>query len=339
MLNRIRGESILLHKVITVILFLFQISISFAHSIGTRVRLSLMKSVAKRQKEKEPNAICSVSSFTARPMLRTGVKDQSTRFLSFVDAMLGFRHLLTQEDLDKAASMCQNLRGHLKSRFIVLSDDRVPPPAPNKKRPHSDQSEGGSAARKRQQFQQVLSGANLAPLSNPDGIQVLSSLTSFPPLGHGVVQNPTNLAPLGYSTDIQMLISIAAFPPLSQGFVQNPGYQTSHQVPLNPQPHAVPPSSDGFQVVVGRGGRRQSQRILPGVAGVAGIQSIKSKKKAGHVTPVISETAVHVVEAAVHVDAVAAGGLTEDLERQDAEMVASMSDSSPTVYVDAPEEA
>ena len=46
-----------------------------------------MKSVAKRQKEKDPNAICSVSSFTARPMLRTGVKDQSTRFLSFVDAM------------------------------------------------------------------------------------------------------------------------------------------------------------------------------------------------------------------------------------------------------------
>ena len=318
------------------ILFLFQISISFAHSIGTRVRLSLMKSVAKRQKEKDPNAICSVSSFTARPMLRTGVKDQSTRFLSFVDAMLGFRHLLTQEDLDKAASMCQNLRGHLKSRFIVLSDDRVPPPAPNKKRPHSDQSEGGSAARKRQQFQPVLSGANLAPLSNPDGIQVL---TSFPPLGHGVVQNSANLAPLSYSADNQMLNPIAAFPPLSQGFVQYPGYRTSQHVPLIPPTQALQPSSDGFQVVVGRGGRRQSQRILPGVAGVAGIQNIKIEKKAGNVTPVINEANIHVVEAAVHLDAVAAGGLTEDLERQDAKMVASMSDSSPNAYVDAPEEA
>ena len=43
-------------------------------------------------------------------MLRVGGgKDQGTRFLTFVDAMLGFKHLLTQEDLDKAASMCQGL--------------------------------------------------------------------------------------------------------------------------------------------------------------------------------------------------------------------------------------
>ena len=61
-------------------------------------------------------------------MLRVGGgKDQGTRFLTFVDAMLGFKHLLTQEDLDKAASMCQGLKGHLKSRFLVLSDDRQPP--------------------------------------------------------------------------------------------------------------------------------------------------------------------------------------------------------------------
>ena len=111
--------------------FIFQISISFAHTIGTRVRLSLLRSVSRRQKDKDPKAVCSVSSFTSRPMLRVGGgKDQGTRFLTFVDAMLGFRHLLTQEDLDKAASMCQGLKGHLKSRFLVLSDDRQPPPLP-----------------------------------------------------------------------------------------------------------------------------------------------------------------------------------------------------------------
>ena len=118
---------------------ILQISISYAHSIGTRVRISLMKSVAKRQREKDPNAVCSVSSFTARPLLRVGGgKDKGTRFLSFVDAMIGFRHLLTQEDIDKAASMCQNLKGHLRSRFLVLSYDKTPPPPPNKKRPHSE---------------------------------------------------------------------------------------------------------------------------------------------------------------------------------------------------------
>ena len=44
--------------------------------------------------------------------------------------MLGYRHLLTVEDLNKAASMCSSLKGHLRSRFIVLSDDRDPPPPP-----------------------------------------------------------------------------------------------------------------------------------------------------------------------------------------------------------------
>ena len=115
------------------ICFIFQISISFAHTIGTRVRLSLLRSVSRRQKDKDPKAeaVCSVSSFTSRPMLRVGGgKDQGTRFLTFVDAMLGFRHLLTQEDLDKAASMCQGLKGHLRSRFLVLSDDRQPRPLP-----------------------------------------------------------------------------------------------------------------------------------------------------------------------------------------------------------------
>ena len=44
--------------------------------------------------------------------------------------MLGYRHLLTPEELNKAASMCSSHKGHLRSRFIVLSDDRDPPPPP-----------------------------------------------------------------------------------------------------------------------------------------------------------------------------------------------------------------
>ena len=102
--------------------YIGDVSISFAHTLGTRVRMS------KRQKEKDSNAICSVSAFTARPLLRVGGKDQGTRFLSFVDAVAGFRHLLTQEDLDRALSLCSGQKGKLKSRFLVLSDDRTLPP-------------------------------------------------------------------------------------------------------------------------------------------------------------------------------------------------------------------
>ena len=49
---------------------MFQISISYVHSLGMRVRISLMRAVSKRQKEHDEKAVCSVTSFTARPMLR-----------------------------------------------------------------------------------------------------------------------------------------------------------------------------------------------------------------------------------------------------------------------------
>ena len=93
-----------------------------------------MRSVSKRQKAHDPEAVCSVTSFTARPLLRVGGKDKGTRFLSFVDAMLGFRHLLTSEDLNKASSLCTSMKGTLKSKFIILSDDKVLPPPPNARR-------------------------------------------------------------------------------------------------------------------------------------------------------------------------------------------------------------
>ena len=75
-------------------------------------------------------------------IFRVGGKDKPTRFLSFVEAVHGFRHLLTQEDLDRAMSLCTSLKGHLKSKFLVLSDDRILPPYQPKsgKRSHPDNS-------------------------------------------------------------------------------------------------------------------------------------------------------------------------------------------------------
>ena len=115
--------------------YIKDISISFAHTVGTRVRISLMRAMSKRQKEKDPNAVCSVSAFTSRPLLCVGGKDQGTRFLSFVDAIAGFRHLLTQDDLDKALSLCSGQKGRLKSKYLVLSDDRILPPYQGRKQP------------------------------------------------------------------------------------------------------------------------------------------------------------------------------------------------------------
>lgn len=132
--------------------FIGKVSISYCHSLGTQVRLSLLRSIVKRQKEKDPNANSSVTSFTARPVLRVSTQGKGTRFLSYVEAIKGYGHLLTQSDLDRASSMCKSMRGTLRARFLVLDDDRVPPPPPNRQKRPAEQaadSETGPPAPKR----------------------------------------------------------------------------------------------------------------------------------------------------------------------------------------------
>ena len=50
--------------------YLGKISISYSHSLGTRIRLSIMRAISKRQHDHDPKSICTVMSFTARPMMR-----------------------------------------------------------------------------------------------------------------------------------------------------------------------------------------------------------------------------------------------------------------------------
>ena len=84
-------------------------------------------------------------------VFRVGTKDGGTRFMTFVDSINGFKHLLTQQDLDKALSTCSSMKGKLRSRFIVLSDDRTPPPPPANnrgKRTLDDEPEDNANKRK-----------------------------------------------------------------------------------------------------------------------------------------------------------------------------------------------
>ena len=200
-------------------MFKLQISISFAHNIGTRVRLSLMRSVSRRQKDKDPNAVCSVSSFTPRPMLRVGGgKDKGTRFLSFVDAMSGFRHLLTQEDIDKAASMCQGLKGHLSSRFIVISDDRTPPPPPNRKRPFNDDGEDVSG--KQFQNEQSTAPGQTIPLH-----QFAAPMIYGPPVSQIVPSSGYFTAPVVPSAGYHQA-PVGQIPQISAGYHQTSVGQT-----------------------------------------------------------------------------------------------------------------
>ena len=179
--------------------------------------------------------------------------------------MLGFRHLLTQEDLDKAASMCQGLKGHLRSRFLVLSDDRQPPPPPTKKRPFNDNEEETQG--KRFQNERPRSNSQVQPVNLVQVRQTANQSASTQPqqihpvLVHQVGSSVPSTHP-GYHTQqsvVQTLsgpaiFSPGAFPPLQ---VNHPVSQPN---PLLQQPKLVI-SGDGYQTVKTRHNRRQSQRV------------------------------------------------------------------------------
>ena len=222
-------------------------------------------------------------------MLRVGGgKNEGTRFLTFVDAMIGFKHLLTQEDLDKAASMCQGLKGHLKSQFLVLSDDRLPPPPPSKKRPFSkvDGEENPNVKRFGEisssgpeqvtaqihgQFQyQVPHGSSQAQammsVSGPEQVtaqihcqpqyqlQSLPSQSQAHSLMNGV-QQVLQYPSQQMLTSGQPLFSPSSFPPLP-GVQQIPVAQDLSTVPTV-QPGKIVVGGGGYQTVQGRNSRRQ----------------------------------------------------------------------------------
>ena len=70
MASKVRSTFASLVKAKPIPAFIGKVSLSFSHQIGTRVRLSIMKSISKRQKDRDQNAVCSVSAFTARPLMR-----------------------------------------------------------------------------------------------------------------------------------------------------------------------------------------------------------------------------------------------------------------------------
>ena len=125
---------------------------------------------------------------------RVGTKESGTRFLSFVDSALGYRHLLQQADLDRAMSLCTGMRGKLRSRFIVLSDDRVLPPPPvrephgKRKKPASESDPGTKRGRSGRRA----STPSVTPAPTPSSRQ--GPVSAAPPVpAHGYFTSFQNL--------------------------------------------------------------------------------------------------------------------------------------------------
>ena len=142
--------------------------------------------------------------------------------------MLGYRHLLTTDDLNKAASMCSSLKGVLRSRFLVLSDDRDPPPPPPRgKRSHPDDDGTSTAGSKRIQIRAQInsqagvpdrtrlpSSSQAAPVgvvahvtTQPGPVSNSSQPTPHPNQAMNVVQGSQPINPSANVTQVQTFVT------------------------------------------------------------------------------------------------------------------------------------
>ena len=170
---------------------------------------------------------------------RVGTKESGTRFLTFVDSVLGYRHLLQQADLDRALSLCTGMKGKLRSRFIVLSDERVLPPPPVRE-PRGKRKQAGDnpddLGRKRNRSRVRTSGTpvNYIPITQPPP----QSASSVIPNQSSGVAGVTPITAQGASSMSASLFGAAP----SQGyFTTQIAQQISRGISSVTKPFSVPP--------------------------------------------------------------------------------------------------
>ena len=165
-----------------------------------------------------------------------GGKDKGTRFLSYVEAIHGFRHLLTQEDLDRAMSLCVSLKGHLKSRFLVLSDDRILPPYQGNrgKRAHPDDADNDAASGKRTHHD----AASRATPRPPTGNSVVATPSSS---FAAIVSSQASATPLTSYVPTVSSQHVVGFPAPAHGVASGQSFLPfGYACPPGVQPQAVP---------------------------------------------------------------------------------------------------
>ena len=122
---------------------------------GTRVRLAILQTIARRYRDANSEGRAQVIGFESRPVLKVtpppGASNRRTRSYNYLEAIKSFPTCFTDEEfkpiIDKAASMSVDLR----SVFVILSNDMIPqrsgPSRGRNKR--GPQSPAGSPQRRR----------------------------------------------------------------------------------------------------------------------------------------------------------------------------------------------
>jgi hypothetical protein len=102
-------------------------------SLSTRVRIDVMKAIAKKLTVNKDTA--HVASYSSRPILhvktmRAGSSEVTSRAFTFVDAVIRYGSVLAQEDLEEAYKKAGTaFKGQLEQHFVVLREGYNPPPS------------------------------------------------------------------------------------------------------------------------------------------------------------------------------------------------------------------
>jgi hypothetical protein len=109
-----------------------KVSIKNRVTPDTRIRISILKLMAKRYRDSNPGSKVQVIGYEPRPLIKiippAGSSDRRTRVFNYVEACRSLPSVFDAADLDPILRRVHpNLRGNIKSTFIVLSDDMLRP--------------------------------------------------------------------------------------------------------------------------------------------------------------------------------------------------------------------
>jgi len=132
---------------------LLSISIKNRVTPDTRIRISILKLMAKRYRDSNAGSRVQVIGYDPRPLLKitppVGASDRRTKVFNYIEACRSLPTTFDAADLDPILRrVSPKLHGQIKATFIVLSDDmkrsgpRATRPAPGSVGPTDDASSG-----------------------------------------------------------------------------------------------------------------------------------------------------------------------------------------------------
>jgi hypothetical protein len=165
------------------------ISIKNRVTADTKIRISLLKLMAKRYRDSNAGSKAQVIGYDPRPLLKitppSGSSDRKVKVYNYVEACRSFPTTFAVADLDPILRRINpKLKGQVKSTFIVISDDQARAQAQARRGAGSGANrapvvEDGNIEVDEDTESSSVSGSNIEPLADRRGTR---RRASSPPL-------------------------------------------------------------------------------------------------------------------------------------------------------------